>query len=254
MALVFAWPPVVSTMKTWNLETPISRSYGMLTGKRFASGAGSPRRKSRITVHGQRKNGIGHLAALERLLKGGLNFVRLTSCRMAYGEPGDFGVNGRGGSYFEWRENSAPSTLFGWQTPPESFAWFEGAQIHAAANASSGGFSVTVTGQLPVNSVVAMPGEFITVFTAANPEGETHMVINTAVTGSFPPEAIIRLATPATGSGRVNLNTSETGVFELNSTFPDLGRSGGIDTFSLDFREIFPEEVEEGLVEQNPWT
>lgn len=255
MAIVYAWPPVLATSKTWNLDSPISRSYGMTTGKRFASAAGTPRRRATITVLGRRNNGLGHMAALERLLRGGINLVRLTSCRMAFGPVGEFGPLGRSGSYFSWRVDGTPPTEFGWTVPDDPFVWFEGAFISATINSGSGGYRITLTGQIPANSVIAIPGEFITIITAANPEGETHMVINTARSTAGPGQSvIIRLATPVSGPGRVNLNTFETGIFELNSDFPDLGRGADVPDFPLEFREIFPGEIAEGITESNPWT
>lgn len=258
MAIVYAWPPVAAVAKTWNLDSPLSRSYGMTTGKRFASGARTPRRRVKVTVHGRRLNGLGHMAALERLLKGGLNFVRLTSCRMAFGQiPGEW-PEGRQGRFFSWRETGSPATEFSWMTQAggDPFLWFEGMYITATVNSGSGGLTLTLTGDFPPGQVVAMPGEFITVYTALNPQGETHMVTNTAISssGSLPRTVVIRLATPVSGPGRVDLNTSETGIFELNSDFPELGRSGdSVPDLQLEFREILPSEIAEGFTEVNPW-
>lgn len=260
MANVYSWPPVAVIAKMWNLDQPVSRSYSMVSGRRFASASLPPRRRAKISVQGRRNYGLGYLAALERFLQGGLHLVRLTSCRMAFGEVGDFGVYGRQGSYFDWRETGNASTEFGWRTQDsgDSFLWFEGFSAWASTVVGLGGRVIQVAGTLPpLGSIVALPGEFVTVFTSLNPQGETHMVANVVKvqTGETGNVANFRLVTPVSGPGRINLNTSETGVFELNSPFPDLGRVGAdVPDFTLDFREILEGEVSEGLTELNPWT
>lgn len=259
MATVYAWPPVAAIAKSWNLDTPISRSYSMTSGKRFASAARTPRRRVKVLVHGRREYGLGYMAALERALMGGINLVRLTSCRMSFGLIGDM-PDGRSGSYFDWRDTSDPATEFIWQTEDggPSFIWFDGLFIDAAVVSGSGGRTLTVTGNFPRNGIIALPGEFITIFTSANPGGETHMIANlvrASDTPANPRTATIKLVTPASGPGRVDLGVHETGIFELNSAFPDLVRSGDqVPDFQLEFREVFESEIPEGIVELNPWT
>lgn len=260
MANVYAWPPVAAVSKFWNLDAPVSKSYSMTSGRRFASSVMLPRRRAKVTVHGRRQNGLGYMAALERLLAGGINFVRLTSCRMAFGQVADFGEDGRQGQFFNWREINDSATNFAWneEAAGPEFLWFEGLFLQSNLVGGAGGRSITITGPLPRNAIIALPGEFITVYTELNPNGEVHMVTNLVMSNNSsttPRSATIKLATPVSGPGRVDLNTSETGIFELNASFPDLGRSGdSIPDLQLDFREVFPQEIPEGLVEVNPWT
>lgn len=257
MANVYPWPPVAVAAKFWNLDTPISKSYSMTTGRRFASGSMTPRRMVKVTVQGRRNYGLGYMAALERLLEGGLHFVRISSCRMTFGEVGDFGETGRQGHFFDWRGNANASTEFDWRTQDggDWFTWFEGFDAGASIVSGSSGRTIRVSASLPPQgTIVAVPGEFVTVFTALNPQGETHMVTNVATVSSGR-TADIKLATPVSGNGRINLNTSEEGIFELNSEFPDLGRSGAeVPDFTLQFREVLLAEIAEGIVEVNPWT
>lgn len=257
MALVFPWPPVATSAKMWNMTTPISKSYSMTSGKRFASAASTPRRKAKLTVYGRRNNGLGHMAALERLLQGGLNFVRLNSCRMAFGEVADFGrEEPRSGGYFEWRRTQAPSTEFDWRDTNGEFRWFGGFSATSSLVSGSGGLSLLASGAFPApGTVAALAGEFITVITAQAPdEGETRMISNNVIVREDG-TALFKLVSPVTGPGRILLNASESGIFELDSDFPDLGRSGSeVPDISLEFREIFPGEVPEGLEEYNPWS
>ena len=255
MVNIYPWPPVPAIGKFWNLDQPISKSYSMTSGRRYASKVMTPRRRAKIIVYGRRDYALGYMAALERLLEGGVHLVRLTSCRLTFGPVGEF-PNGRGGSFeFGWRETSVASTEFKWQVPDPEFIWYDGIYAYAGVVAGSGGTTIALNGELPVNQIIAVPGEFITIHTALNPGGEKHMVTNVAVSGNSQPRVTLKLATPVSGPGRINLNTSEVGLFELNSDFPDLGRSGAeIPDIELSFRQVFANEVSEGFTEVNPWS
>lgn len=257
MAIVYSWPPVAAISKTWNLDAPISKSYSMVSGRRFASAVQMKRRRVKITVAGMRNNGRGYMAALERYLEGGVNFVRLTSCRLAFGLV-DLDQLERSGEMFTWRETSDVATEFDWAVTGiavDPFVWYEGVALQIRIIGAGGGLNVEIQDQsLTPGSVVALPGEFLTVITAAHPEGETHMISN-VVTVRADKSAVIRLVTPLSGPGQVNFNTSETGIFELNSEFPDLGYNGAtVLDMQLEFREVLPEEIPEGIEESNRWT
>lgn len=256
MAIVYPWPPVMAIAKSWNLDSPISKSYSMTTGKRYASSVKTPRRRVKVTVAGRRGNGIGYMAALERLLKGGVNFVRLSSCRMA-SAPTDATEELSGGEGFDWE---TPPIELSWETPPDSFLWSSSFAWDSIIVPTYGGRRLRIEDDnLPRGALLAVSGEFIRVITALNLEGEVHMITAPARVSTDPnskPFVVLKLATPASGPGRIVFNSYETGIFEIVGQFPDLGFSGTNDPdISLEFREVFPEEVAEGLMEANAiWT
>lgn len=208
-------------------------------------------------VHGRRDNGLGYMAALERFLDGGRNFVRLNSCRLAFGDIDQDELRGRTGSYFNWL-TERNGDEFSWRTDSvgDTFLWFEGSFVNSYTHATLAN-AITIQGVFPPGGLLAIPGEFITLYTAANPNGETHMVSAPVYATSVPgtlQTATVRLVTTPTGGGRADLGTSETGIFELTNQFPDLGRPGAdVPDFELQFREVFPQEIAEGYFERNPW-
>lgn len=252
MVNVIAWPPVGVFGRSWTMELPTGRSRSMIDGREYVSAAQRRRRLAALDVRGRRDYGSGYMEALWRLMDGGVHLVRLNSCRIPWGKV-DVRPEQRGGGYYNW---TVPDEAFTWQAPDE-FEWFDGANLgFTLTGASAGGYIVTVPG-LPPNALIAIPGEFVTIYAdRADVVGERHMIAAPARSG---PAGVvrIRLLSQPTISGPsawISIGTRDTGVFRLQSDWPQaMRRLGGTDNYSLSFREVFEDETD-GFTEINPWT
>lgn len=258
MVNVYAWPPVGAVGREWTVEAPIGVSRSLLTGAEYVSAAQRRRRvavleaSSRFSPY---QAGAGYMEALKRLLDGGIHLVRLhfAPTRFDCDVPqNDSGLVG--GEFFEWH---TPPEVFGWQTTgSEIFRWFSGARIGYTQRTTDAGVdAIRLTG-LPANTLVALPGDFVTVFQDdEDPTGETHMIVAPATTG--PGGAVtVRLASrPSFGAGverRANLGTQETAVFKVDAMPRAVEPSAGDWSYTWAMTEVF--EDERGpFTEVNPW-
>lgn len=239
MADVYAWPPVAVQARYWTMEQPIGRSRSLITGGSYVSAAQRKRIVAGFDIVGWPKYSAGYLEALWRYLDGGLHLVRLTSCRIPYGRT-NRGDNRTG---FDWQSGGSE---FGWTVPPAEITWIHGTQWTFTTQPRN---RIRVTG-LPQNSVVAIPGEFVTV--TVDGVRDTIMVVAEAVsdeTGA----AIISLIRAASGAGTVTIGTHETGVFELVSAWPRvMNRNRFPENYAIEFREVFSDE-RGPFLEIDPW-
>lgn len=244
MVNVYSWPPVAVVARYWTQEQPVSRSRSMITGATYTSAAQRKRIRAGVDVAGWPKYSAGYLEGLWRLLDGGVHLLRLQSCRIPHGKtaPNDL----RGGRFFDWQ---TPPADIDWIMPPAPIAWFDGTVLQGTLT-TSGGFPAVRIAGLPVNQVVAIPGEFLTVWTSLGEEN--HMILAEAKSDGSG-VAIVRLVTKPSGAGQVSIGGRETGVFELASDWPRvMNRAGLPESYVLEFREVF--EDERGpFTEIDPW-
>lgn len=219
MPNVYAWPPVGVTGHEWTEEAPVNTSRSLLTGARFVSAAQRKRRLVTMNVSSlaRGRSGAGYVEVLKRLLAGGENLVRLHS----------YPIN-------SWGDAVLYTGTLG------------------ATAGTSGGFEIlTVTG-LPPETLVARPGTFLTYYSP--PEelvGETVMVMTEAMSDESG-IAVIRLMSGLAGSGRVEIGTRDTGVFEAVDMPRAVQPVAGDWSYQCSFREVFADEVG-ALTEVDPW-
>lgn len=244
MVNVYAFPPVAVAARYWTLEQPVSRSRSLITGSSYVSAAGRKRILAGFDIAGWPKYSAGYLEALWRFLDGGVHLVRLNSCRIPHGNTVSNRL--RGGEYIEWQ---VPPSEITWLTTATGIEWFNGAVLHYTITSQDGQPAVRVEG-LPPNSIVALPGEFITVWIGNRTE--THMIVAEAKSGSGG-VAVITLLTAPSGPGQISVGGRETGVFELASEWPRvMNRNRFPESYGIEFRQVF--EDERGpFVEKNPW-
>lgn len=218
MVNVIAWPPVGLLSHEWTEEAPVSQSRSILTGAEFVSAAQRKRRMCSLTVSslGRNKAGARYMEAFKRVLSGGEHLVRLESL-------------------------------------PECGAWSSGALELDGTPGTSGGWPIlTVTG-LPANTLVAQTGIFVRWYSPAEAlVGDPVMVLADA-TSDGTGEAVLRLLSEVTGTGRVEINVADDGVFRAE-TIPRAPRPVQGDwTWAWSFREVFEDETD-GFVEVDPWS
>lgn len=245
MVRVYAWPPVAAVARGWTLEQPVVRSRSLLTGSEYLSSSIRKRRLARVVVHGRRRYGSGYMEALWRMLDGGANLVRVSICKIPWGKTGPDAA--RGERPFGWE---VPSEAFGWETPPSPIGWIDDAFLTGTLALVEDVPVMTVPG-LPPNSLVAIPGEFLTVH---NDEVyERHMIAAPARSDSQG-VAEVRLASLPSFSGKVGIGSRESAVFRLVSDWPVAMRdAGGTENYDLSFREVFADETD-GFEEIYPWS
>lgn len=247
MVKVYAWPPVGVLARNWTMELPTSRSRSIITGQEYVSAAQRRRRVATLDVVGRRHYGSGYMEALWRFMDGGVHLVRLASCRIPWGMVDISDDDRGGGGPLGW---SIPPEDLGWIEPIDEIIWVTGAVLPSTYSLIEGVPTLTVTG-LPPNALVAIPGEFLTIF-ADDGAQETIMIAN-PVHSNASGTVVIRLTNVPTISGSVSIGTREVGVFRLASNWPRPKRGGGLqENYTLDFREVFEDETN-GFVEVNPW-
>lgn len=249
MALVYAWPPVWAAASEWSVEAPISVSRGWPSGRRYASSAGPSRRVVSLSVlaPGCNRATAGYMAVLARLLDGGLHYVRLRSRQINQTAP--LPALSRKAVPVQWMEEAAP---LGWSENSNSLLWFTGAVLEATRQGASdlGGFRLSVSG-LPPGTIVAWPGEYVTVYRGSDGAESRSMVIAAARSNSSG-VAIVRTLSEVAWSGRVDIGTSTTGAFEvLGIPSPQRPHRGNW-SYDWRFREVFADEVG-GFEERDPW-
>lgn len=245
---VYAWPPVPAVGREWTVDAPVSMSRSALTGRRYASAAQPARRLASLTIHGRVSYGAGYMEALKRYLDGGINLVRLSSCKIPVGKIGVAPDTLRS-TPLEWE---AGGVDLDWTSGGTPLVWYAGTPFFGTVSTVAGVPRLTVFG-LPPNTLIALPGEFLTIYLDEGDQtGETHMIAAPATTNSAG-SVSIRLVTLPSFGGRVSFGTSETAVFEVEGGLPRAMRPANLDwTYSWSFREVFANEVG-GFTEINPW-
>lgn len=250
---VYAWPPVAAVGSEWTEIAPVNVSRSLLSGARYVSASERKRRAATLVASslGKHQMGAGYCEVLKRYLDGGAALVRLNSY------PVNWFLDAAGDQSFRQsarREWTAENSPLGWTTGGSSLLWFSGTQAVGTSTTDEGWPALNITG-LPANTLVARPGEFLTVFgSSGDTEGETIMITSPATTDGSG-AATVRVLTAPVSGGRVNLGTSDTGVFEVTGGLPRAVQTVKGDwTYNWSFLEVFADEVPGGFAELNPWT
>jgi len=153
-----------------------------------------------------------------------------------------------------WNPGSTP---LAWDVNSADLHWYTGTVLTGVPVTDAGGFpAVAVTG-LPANTLVARPGEFLTVFEdAADTTGETVMIANAARSDDTG-RATVRLLSALSHGGRVNIGTSDTGVFRVIGPLPRAVQPRSANwSYTWNFEEVFADQVPDGygFLEIDPWT
>lgn len=250
MANVYAWPPVGAVGTEWTIDAPINASRSLITGGRYVSAHARKRRMASITASslGRGASGAGYMEMLKRFVAGGVGLVRLNSYPINWHLDAAAAKSWRQSHQITWSQSGAGVA---WTDGASAVTWFSGAILSGVAGTSGGWPTLTVTG-LPPSRLVARPGEFVTMFASNSDQtGATAQVVTEARSNASG-IAVLRLFSAMSGSGRVNIGTSDTGVFEAVSIPRAVQPVSGDWSYAWSFREVFADEVG-GFAEVNPW-
>lgn len=251
MVNVYKWPPVAAIGREWDIVDPVSVSRSLITGGEFVSAAQRRRRVATVEVSARfspHQSGMGYMKALKRLLAGGVNLVRLDYAQFNWSCL-DVAQDERSGGFVDW---IYPPDPIDWSTPPDPFRWFNGADLTFTITTYHGLPAIRVPG-LPPNALVALPGEFVTIFVDDSDQfGRAFMILAptyTDATGS----AIIRLVdTPVTGV-RVSIGGRDTGIFKPLAMPRAVEPASGDWSYLWEFEEVFGDEGRGPFTEVDPW-
>lgn len=248
---VYAWPPVGAMAREWDVSEPISESFSALTGRRYASAIKPKRRVAQVVVSGMScdHNGAGYILMLKQLLEGGANLVRLSSFALDRYLSTEARNALRQAFPLLWEDGSAD---LDWTFDGVEGHWLEGAIITGTISTSGGFHYITVSG-LPANTLVARPGDHITVFEdESDTTGSTAQVLAPATTNGSG-IALIRLFSALAYSGRANIGVPVSAVFRVVGELPraTIPRVGDW-TYGWQFEEVFSDEVD-GFTEIDGW-
>lgn len=254
--LVYEWPPVGVVGREWTVSDPVSVSRSIFDQAHYISAA-QPRRRMavlNVSARSQDDQGAGYMEALKRILRGGLNAVRLNS----------YPINFRRGPVVP--DEVRQSWPISWQTVadnplawragagPRGLRWYKGGwngQIATAEKLETGTSGIgrlRVTG-LPPSADIARVGEFVRVYGDIQ---DTRMLLR-PVRSDAGGGATIHLDEETGGGGRINFGVPDTGVF-LAEEMPRVTRPNFGDwTYGWSFREIFEREFPDGFTEVDPW-
>lgn len=250
MAKVYAWPPVGAVGTEWTEDAPVNASRSIITGRDYASAHARKRRLASVTASslGRGASGAGYMEMLKRFVAGGVGLVRLNSYPINWHLDAAAAASWRQSHRVSWSQSGDDVS---WRDGADLVTWFSGAVLTGAAGTSGGWPILTVTG-LPPSRLVARPGEFVTLFAStADMTGATAQIV-TEARSDADGVAVLRLFSALTGSGRVNIGTSDTGVFKATTIPRSVQPVGGDWTYAWQFREVFADEVG-GFTEVNPW-
>lgn len=252
MAIVYAFPPVETVSDEWTIEAPINSSRSFFTGKRMVSASQRARRIASFAVSSRAPtgSGAGYMENLKILLAGGENLVRLHSPSI---NPWEISKQAKILRQSEFRNWTAPQDDdFEW-TDGHPLNWVDGRVIYGEAIVDAAGFPALAIENGPPNFIIARPADLVTLFSPPTAiTGSTVRVMTEAKTDATG-SAVIRLMSALSGSGRVNIGVSESGVFEAVSIPRSAQPLTGDWLYQWEFREVFADEVEGGFVEVDPW-
>ena len=250
---VYGWPPVGAVSTMWTFDQPSSRSVSGLTGSSRYSLIKPERRQAKVVVAAlaRERNGAGYSEVLKRLLKGRSNLVRLYSSPINWHLDALAEKELRQGAFFTWETGSFP---LAWVTGSDPVAWFSGAFLNTVTIGTSLGFpAITVSG-LPPSTMVARPGEFVTLFENAADDleaGVSIMVMSPAQSNASG-VAVIRLYSTPPYADRVSIGAAETAVFRAVSVPSSEQPFGANWTLPWEFSEVFSSDVG-GFTEVQDW-
>lgn len=250
---VYAWPPITAIGSEWTEVAPVEMSRSIITGAEYLSAAQRTRRYATVQVSGIGRDEMhaGYIEALKKYLAG-INAVRLYSYPINWWLAAINQAGTRSAFPLLW---TADGDDLEWTSGGVDLLWYSGAIITGTTGADAKGFpSITVTG-LPANTLIARPGEFLTVFEDENDTTGITVMIVAPATSDSSGEAEIRLfeSPGAFTDARVNIGESDTAVFRPVGSYPRAVQpvSGGW-SYTWEFREVFADEVG-GFVEVDPW-
>lgn len=250
---VYAWPPVGVVGSEWTEDAPVSVSRSLLSGARYVSASQRKRRLASLVVSslGRGRMGAGYCEVLKKLLSGGESLVRLNSYPINWHLDARAQAAARQSQHLNWTTGGVD---LDWTAGVVDLLWYSGTLLTCTVTTDAGWPALAVSG-LPENTLVARPGEFVTVFEdEADTTGETVQVL-TAATSDASGDATVRVMTAPSHGGRVNIGVSDTGVFEVVGGLPRAQQAPrGNWTYAWSFREVFADEVAGGFTEVNPWT
>jgi len=250
MVYVYKFPPLAAVAKEWTVIDPVGKSVDMITGATKISGVQRRRRIMSLDVSSrfsQNSNGGGYVEALKRLLKGGINLVEIGYSRRIY-EDEVLSKFQRGRYLINWSE----PPLVEWSEPP-TVLWYKGAALTYTETTWGDGFPAIVVSGLPVHSLIALSGEFLTLVSPSDETiTQTLMVINRVMSNASGQATVYLETAPTIGGARVQFGTEDVGVFALDE-MPRSKEPNGTDWFySFNMTEVY--EDERGEFEKvNPW-
>ncbi len=257
---VYSWPCVGVVGREWTVDDPVSRSTSLLTGKIYQSAAQRRRRLAvlHVSARSHDDQGAGYMEVLKRLLRGGLNAVRLNSYPINF-RHGPVPDSIRQSWPLAWETGAGADLAWRAGSGPNGLKWFTGGYVDpngvgriataTKLDTSPAGFGrLAVTG-LPPNAQIARVGEFVRVYGATL---DTRMLLR-PVRSDANGEATIWLDSETGGGGRINFGIPETGVV-IADEMPRVVRPNIVDwTYDWSFRQIFEDEIEGGFTEVDPW-
>lgn len=249
--IVYAFPPVRVMAWNWVWIAPVNRSQSFFTGREFVSAAQRKRRAAtlEISAAGCQSTGAGYMENLRMLIAGGENLVRLRS-RPINRLRSDLDLKGRRQSELvSWVSVDDPSVEW---SDGDPVPWLTGVVISGVSITDSSGFPALRISGGPPNTLIARPGEFLTLFESSGaPEGVTARVMTAARTDAAG-GCDIRLMSALSGAGRVNIGTSESAIFRVVDLSESVQPRFGDWTYSMRCEEVFADEVG-ALSEVDPW-
>jgi hypothetical protein len=253
MTLVYAWPPVGVTGAEWTEEAPVNASRSIITGRRYVSAHARKRRIASLNVSAlaNGRSGAGYVEVLKRLLAGGVNLVRLQSYPVYWWLDDQRLRDLRQSVPTFWTDGVDPDVS--WSVGAAPLAWFDGRVLTGTAGTDAAGWPVLTVSGLPPSTLIVRPAEFVTLFDTLTATSGQRAQVMTEARSDAGGVAVLRLMAPLTGSGRVNIGTSDTGVFEA-VTIPRAAQPVRGDwSYAWSFREVFADEVPGGFEELDPW-
>lgn len=252
MINVYAWPPVGVVGTEWTEEAPVQTSRSMLTGKDYVSAYSRKRKLVTLNVSALSLNrsGAGYSEVLKRLLDGGVNAVRLNSYPVNWWLDAQTLDPERQSQLLEWTSSSQP---LDWESSDLPLSWYSGKVIFGTIT-SSGGYQTIAVTDLPPNTIVARPAEYVTVYeNGGDLTGATAQVLREARSDANGNATIFLLDNlPAWGTVRVNVGASATGAFRPIEMPRAIQPLSGNWNYTWKFREVFADEVG-GFTEVDPW-
>ncbi len=249
MTVIYHWPPVACVSTMWVERQPVRRSVSALTGQRFVTPVGPRRREAQVGISAlsRARDGQGYADSLRRLLRSGVNLVRVSSPaanwwmdHRAAQRPG-----GLRSSPVQWIDGDGSPVL--WHDVSGPVTWVNGPMIFCTATTLSGFPAAAVSGLAP-GQLVCRAWDVIRV--TAGGEDHTARALRT-VYADGAGAAVVPLHDPLP-AGRISVTDEETAVFEaeIEAVTQPLASNWII---GVTLREVLPSEIPPGAPEVNPW-
>lgn len=260
MPNVYTFPPVGPYLGSWTVLTPVQSMRAPESGRTITSGFGRVRRRAQTVIpamsaHNNRA-GAGYLENLKILLAGGQHLVRLTSPPINWHMDASRLFRTRGAPRINWFEGDQ---VLNFEEGSDALNWYDGAIIDGTVTTDDGWPAVSVVAaadsviKLPPDTLIARPGEFVTVFQDETDfTGATRRVLTAAHTDDTG-TAVIRLFEALPFSGRVDIGTNETAVFRPVSTPSQTQPQRANWFFDWSWEEVFADEYVGGFTDVDPW-